>query len=80
MNAADPMLTVPEIAEDLRCSKSHVSRLMNGEVKGVTPLPHLALGRRKVVPRSVLEEWKRENLSGIIHHDSERVTVDAVQR
>jgi len=63
---ADPVLTAKEVAEDLRCSKSQVYRLMNGDVQGVTVLPHLALGRKKVVPRSILEQWKRQNISGII--------------
>ena len=55
---ADPVLTAKEVAEDLRCSKSQVYRLMSGDVEGVTVLPHLALGRKKVVPRSVLEQCR----------------------
>jgi hypothetical protein len=55
-----------------------VYRLMNGDVDGVTALPHLALGRKKVVPRSVLEEWKRQNICGIIRGDSEKNTVDVM--
>src|SRR5262249_29526089 len=51
MTNADPVLTAKEVAEDLRCSKSQVYRLMSGEVEGVTKLPHLALGRKKVVLR-----------------------------
>jgi hypothetical protein len=49
--------------------------LINGEVEGIAALPHLALGRKKVVPRSVLERWKQQNISGsdIIPIDSERV-------
>jgi len=75
---ADPVLTAKEVAEDLRCSKSQVYRLMSGDVEGVTVLPHLALGRKKVVPRSVLEQWKRQNISGIIRGDSETDTVDVM--
>jgi excisionase family DNA binding protein len=78
MNNLDPVLTAREVAEDLRCSKSQVYRLMTGEVEGLTVLPHLALGRKKVVPRSALEQWKRENISGMIRHDSETSTVDAM--
>jgi predicted DNA-binding transcriptional regulator AlpA len=74
----DPVLTAKEVAEGLRCSKSQVYRLMSGEVDGLTALPHLALGRKKVVLRSVLERWKRQNLSGIIPGDSEKTTVDAM--
>jgi len=75
---ADPVLTAKEVAEDLRCSKSQVYRLMSGDVEGLTVLPHLALGRKKVVPRSTLERWKRQNISGMIRHDSETSAVDAM--
>jgi len=78
MTNADPILTAKEVANDLRCSKSQVYRLMSGDVDGLSPLPHLPLGRKKVVPRSALEQWKRQNISGIIPHDSEKNTVDAM--
>ena len=74
----DPVLTAKEVANDLRCSKSQVYRLMSGDVEGLTALPHLALGRKKVVLRSVLERWKRDNSSGIIRGDSEKNTVDVM--
>ena len=77
-NAGDPILTAKEVAKDLRCSKSQVSRLMKGVVEGLSMLPHLPLGRKKVVPRSALEAWKRENISGMIPPDSEKITVDAM--
>jgi predicted DNA-binding transcriptional regulator AlpA len=75
---ADPVLTAQEVAEDLRCSKSQVYRLMNGDVEGVTALPYLALGRKKVVLRSILEQWKQQNISGMIRGDSETDTVDVM--
>ena len=75
---ADPILTAREVAADLRCSKSQVYRLMSGEVDGLTMLPHLALGRKKVIPRSALEVWKQQNISGMIRGDSEKNTVDAM--
>ncbi len=78
MIQTDPMLTPKEVAEDLRCSKTQVYRLMNGDVKGIMPLPYLPLGRKKVVPRSALENWKRQNISGIIRGDSGQDTVDVV--
>ena len=74
----DPVLTAKEVAEDLRCSKSQVYRLMSGAVQGVAVLPHLALGRKKVVPRSILEKWKRQNIFGMIRGDSETDTVDVM--
>jgi hypothetical protein len=51
---------------------------MSGDVEGVTVLPHLALGRKKVVLRSMLEQWKRRNMSGMIRGDSETDTVDVM--
>jgi predicted DNA-binding transcriptional regulator AlpA len=78
VNDVDPILTAEEVAQDLRCSKSQVYRLMSGDVEGLTPLPHLALGRKKVIPRSLLETWKRQNVSGIMPDDSETDTVDVM--
>ena len=78
MSDVDPVLTIKEVAADLRCSKSQVCRLMNGAVNGVPSLPSLSLGRKKVVLRSVLEKSKRQNGSGMIPDDSEANTVDAV--
>lgn len=76
LNTVDPILTAAEVAVELRVSKSHVHKLLNGEVPNVTQLRHLAIGRRKLVPRSALEYWKRENVSGIIRdHSSEENTV-----
>ncbi len=51
------VLTVPEIAAELRCSKAHVSNLMNGRVRNVPRLTHVSLGRRKVVHRRWLDDW-----------------------
>jgi hypothetical protein len=76
MIGVDAVLTAKEVAEELRCSKTQVYRLMNGDVEGVTVLPHLALGRKKVVLRSILEHWKHQNISGMIRGDSETDTVD----
>jgi len=57
----EPILTAKEVAAELRCSKAQVYRLIKGEVDGVTPLPTLPLGRKKVVMRSSFEGWKRAN-------------------
>lgn len=61
MESSDPILTIPEVAADLRCSKAHVYNVINGSVAGVSPLPAIAMGRRKLVRRSTLEQWKRTN-------------------
>ena len=51
------ILTLREVAKRLRCSKAHAAKLLNGEVRGLPPLTHIAMGRRKVVPREWLESW-----------------------
>lgn len=60
----DQILTVPEVATELRCSKAHVYNVINGKVQGVTPLPVIRMGRRKLVRRSSLEHWKQANEQG----------------
>ena len=55
------VLTVAEVAEDLRCSKAHVCNMINGKVVGVLRLPAICLGRRRLVRRCTLEEWKKAN-------------------
>ena len=55
------VLTVPEVAEQLRCSKAHVFNLINGKVGGARPLPSLRLGRRRLVRRASLDEWITSN-------------------
>jgi excisionase family DNA binding protein len=54
------VLTLREVAERLRCSRSHVAKLVNGGVRGLPPLAHVAMGRRKVVRREWLESWLDE--------------------
>ena len=51
------ILTLPEVAKRLRCSKGHVSKLLKGRVHGVPALTHMAMGRRIVVLREWLEAW-----------------------
>jgi excisionase family DNA binding protein len=72
---SDQILTTAEIAAELRCSKAHVYKAINGKVSGVTRLPAIHMGRRKLVRRSSLELWKRENEIGILGKSSE---IDAV--
>jgi excisionase family DNA binding protein len=57
------ILTLPEAAQVLRCSKAHLSNLLNGRVPGARPLPHVSVGRRKLIRRESLEHWL---------HDAER--------
>jgi excisionase family DNA binding protein len=57
----DEILTVSEVAIELRCSKAHVYNAIAGKVDGVYPLPAISMGRRKLVRRSALEQWKQAN-------------------
>jgi transcriptional regulator with XRE-family HTH domain len=56
-NGNQEILTMREVAVVLRCSKAHVSKLLNGKVPGVPPLTHMAIGRRKVTRRDWLQTW-----------------------
>ena len=76
MNDAITIMTIQEVADELRCSKGHVYHLIKGTVPGVTPLPCLQLGRRKLVRRSSLEAWQEENDHARINgaqHDPSRM-------
>ncbi len=59
--AGDEILTVMEVAAELRCSKAHVYKVILGRVGNIEPLPAICMGRRKLVRRGALEEWKRMN-------------------
>ena len=72
------ILTAQEVAAELRCSKAQVYKLMNGEVKDRTTLPHIALGRKRVVRRSSFEAWKAANETAAIPPNSEMEAVGAV--
>jgi hypothetical protein len=54
------ILTIADGAKELRCSKAHLAKVLNGRVAGVPHLPHLRLGRRKLIRRSVLYHWMAE--------------------
>ena len=60
----DDVLTVKEVALELRCSTPHVRKAISGKLPGVTRLPAIPMGRKKLIRRSSLEQWKRENDSG----------------
>ena len=58
------VLTVKDVALELRCSMAHVQRVINGKVKNVSRLPAIRMGRRMLVMRDSLEDWKRCNEQG----------------
>jgi excisionase family DNA binding protein len=62
--ATHEILTVAEVAVELRCSKAHVYNVISGKVDGVHPRPAICMGRRKLVRRATLEAWKKSNESG----------------
>jgi excisionase family DNA binding protein len=78
----DQILTIPEVAAELRCSKAHVYNVVNGKVRGVSSLPSITMGRRKLVRRSTLDRWKRTNERDQFGNAilSESPEVDAVRR
>jgi hypothetical protein len=51
------ILTIKEVANILRCSKTHALNVIQGRVRGLPKLTHLSLGRRKVVRRDWLDQW-----------------------
>ena len=55
------VLTLRDVAAILRCSKTHVSNVLNGKVDGVPRLTHVALGRRILIRREWLDEWMEAN-------------------
>lgn len=68
--AGDEILTVSEVAVELRCSKAHVYNAISGKVSGVGRLPAILMGRRRLVRRGALEQWKRTN-----ENSSENATI-----
>lgn len=55
--AGQALLTLSEVATTLRVSKAHVSKLINGRVHGMPPLPAARLGRRVIVRKESLDRW-----------------------
>jgi hypothetical protein len=57
----DAILSAVEVAQELRCSKAHVYNVILGRVGGVSALPVITMGRRRLIRRSALEAWKIAN-------------------
>ena len=57
MQAETEIMNLAEAAAFLRCSKAHVSHMVNGKVHGIAPLPAVRLGRRIIFRRSSLQQW-----------------------
>jgi excisionase family DNA binding protein len=54
------VLTVAEVARELRCSKAHVHNIIHGKVEGLPTLPVLRIGRRVLVRHDGLAAWMHE--------------------
>lgn len=61
MITSQEVLTVREAAAELRCSPSHLYKVLLGAVPGVSALPTISLGRRRLIRRATFEDWKRAN-------------------
>jgi hypothetical protein len=64
MPADHELLTIAEVAIELRCSKAHVCNAISGRLRNVSPLPAISMGRRKLIRRDALYKWLRTNEGG----------------
>lgn len=51
------MLTLSQVAAQLRCSKAHLSNVINGKLLCVPPLPVVRIGRRVLIRPETLQTW-----------------------
>ena len=79
MTIHDEILTVAEVATELRCSKAHVHNAINGKLERVSQPLAIHMGRRKLVRRSALERWKMANEKGSLDPMMPSPEVDAVR-
>jgi excisionase family DNA binding protein len=61
MESTSSVLTIEDVARELRCSKAHVRHAMRGRVAGVARLTHVTMGRRRLIRREWLDEWLEVN-------------------
>jgi excisionase family DNA binding protein len=54
------ILNLAEAARFVRCSRSHLSNVVNGKVRDFPPLPSVRIGRRVLFRQESLEEWLRQ--------------------
>lgn len=52
-----PLLTREETMQRLRLKAAHFSKLVNGKVKGLPPLPVVQIGRRQLFREEAVEKW-----------------------
>jgi hypothetical protein len=80
MSVLKEVLTVRDVALELRCSVTHVYNLINGKVKNISKLPTIPIGRRKVIQRDALEDWKKVNEPDEVDVLIAASKIDAVRR
>ena len=62
------IMTLGEVASILRVSKSQVSKLVRGHVRGLARLPAIRLGRRILIRRDALFSWlSAHDRSSVVH-------------
>jgi excisionase family DNA binding protein len=61
MDSVQKILTLKEVADHLRCSKTHVQHAIQGRLPGVPRLAHVSMGRRKLVRSDWLQTWLEES-------------------
>jgi hypothetical protein len=80
MSEIKEILTVKDVALELRCSVAHVYNVINGRVRNVSPLPAIPMGRRRLVQRKSFEEWKRVNEQSAVSAMISLPKTDAARR
>jgi len=80
MGVLREVLTVRDVALELRCSVDHIYRVINGKVKNVSKLPAIPIGRRKLIQRDTLEDWKKTNEQPETDVMIAAAKIDAVRR
>ena len=63
-NRLSEVLTIADVAKILRCSKAHVCKIINGQVRGTEAIPAINLGRRKIIRVQSLLRWMNEHEEG----------------
>lgn len=51
------VLTLPEIARELRCSRAYLNRILAGRVPDLPPLPVFHIGRNVFIRSAMLQRW-----------------------
>ena len=58
--APSKVLNLAEAAALMRCSRAHLSNVINGKIRGIPRLPAVRIGRRVLFRRESLEVWLQQ--------------------